>query len=111
MKLIPSKYDRTGRILDWTVKYLKWPEDVETGVQERLTAALKKTLLAYDCNTYCADGRWFWRDRNPSDGHFDGVVWPLIFKKEYFGPTEYRFIGLFGSSAGKKKVTKSDQIW
>lgn len=88
MKLIPSKYDRTGRILDWTVKYLKWPEDVEPGVQDRLTAAFKKELLQYDCQTYCADGKWFWRDRNPSDGHFDGVVWPLIFKKEYFVPTE-----------------------
>ena len=88
MKLIPSKYDRTGRILDWTVKYLKWPEEVEPGVQDRLTAAFKKELLQYDCQTYCADGKWFWRDRNPSDGHFDGVVWPLIFKKEYFVPTE-----------------------
>lgn len=88
MKLIPSKYDRTGRILDWTVKYLKWPEEVEPEVQDRLTAAFKKELLQYDCQTYCADGRWFWRDRNPSDGHFDGVIWPLIFKKEYFVPTE-----------------------
>ncbi|MBQ6197732.1 MAG: hypothetical protein IJK44_00670 [Bacteroidales bacterium] len=88
MKLIPSKYDRTGRILDWTVKYLKWPEEVEPGVQDRLTAAFKKELLQYDCQTYCADGRWFWRDRNPSDSHFDGVVWPLIFKKEYFVPAE-----------------------
>ncbi len=30
------------------------------------------------CNTYCADGRWFWHERN----QFDGVYRPLIFKKE-----------------------------
>ena len=83
-KIIPSKYDKSGRILDWTVEYLKWPEDVESGVQDRLTAALKKLFLQYDCKTYCADGKWFWHERN----HFDGVYWPLFFKKEYFVPTE-----------------------
>ena len=44
-KIIPSKYDKTGRILDWTVEYLRWPEEVEAGVQVRLTAALKKELV------------------------------------------------------------------
>ena len=83
-KIIPSKYDNTGRILDWIVEYLKWPEDVESGVQDRITAALKKAFLQFDCTTYCADGRWFWHERN----HFDGIYWPLMFKKEYFGPAE-----------------------
>ncbi len=83
MKIIPSKYDKTGRIVDWTVDYPRWPEDVESGVQDRLTAALKKELLEFDCNTYCADGRWFWHERN-----HEGVYWSVFFKKEYFVPTE-----------------------
>ena len=78
MKICPSKYDKTGRILDWTVECLRWPEDVDSGVQDRLTEALKKEFLEYDCKTYCADGKWFWRERN----HFDGIYWPLFFKKE-----------------------------
>ncbi len=76
-KIIPSKYDKTGRILDWTVEYLRWPEEVEVGVQVRLTAALKKEFLQFDCTTYCADGRWFWYERN-----HEGIYWPLFFKKE-----------------------------
>ena len=84
MKICPSKYDKTGRILDWTVECLRWPEDVDSGVQDRLTEALKKEFLEYDCKTYCADGKWFWHERN----HFDGIYWPLMFKKEYFGPAE-----------------------
>ena len=82
-KIIPSKYDKTGRILDWTVEYLRWPEEVEAGVQVRLTAALKKEFLQFDCQTFCADGRWFWYERN-----HEGIYWPLIFKKEYFVPAE-----------------------
>ena len=83
-RITPSKFDKDGKILDWEIDYLKWPEDVEQRVQDRLTAALQKELLEYDWKTYCADGRWFWHERN----HFDGVYWPLIFKKEYFVPTE-----------------------
>ena len=83
-KLYPSKYDKTGRIVDWTVECMRWPEEVESGVQERLTATLRTILLQYDCTTCCADGRWFWLRRN----HSDWIYWPLIFKKEYFAPTE-----------------------
>lgn len=82
-KIIPSKYDKTGRILDWTVEYLRWPEEVEAGVQVRLTAALKKEFLQFDCHTFCADGRWFWYERN-----HEGIYWPLFFKKEDFVPAE-----------------------
>ena len=82
-KIIPSKYDNTGKILDWTVEYLRWPEEVEAGVQVRLTAALKKEFLQFDCQTFCADGRWFWYERN-----HEGIYWPLFFKKEYFVSTE-----------------------
>lgn len=83
-RITPSKFDKDGRIRDWIIDYLKWPENIEQRVRNRLTAAIKKELLKYDWKTYCADGRWFWHERN----HFDGVYWPLIFKNEYFVPTE-----------------------
>ena len=46
-KIIPSKYDKTGRILDWTVEYLRWPEEVEAGVQAALRQRSKKSF----CNS------------------------------------------------------------
>ena len=76
-KISPSKYDEDGTILDWNVEYLKWPEAADPAVKDRLADAIKKELQKYDWRTYCADGRWFWHNRN----HFDGIYWPILFKK------------------------------
>ena len=83
-KISPSKFDKKGIIVDWAAEYWRWPEEIDQKVQERLTAAIKTEFLKYDWKTYCADGRWFWHERN----HFDGVSWSLFFRKEYFVPAE-----------------------
>lgn len=80
VQIAPSRFGKDGRILDWTVAVLKWPEHAEESVRERLIVALKEELLKKDWTTYCADNEWFWRDRN---NEFR-IVWGIDFKPEYY---------------------------
>ena len=76
IKAAPCEFAADGKILDWTVTYLRWPDNIDPEVKERLTAAIREEFLRYDWKTCCADGRWFWHERK----HFDGVIWPMWFK-------------------------------
>ena len=71
VQVTPSRFGKDGRILDWTVA-------VEESVRERLLVALKEEMLKKDWTTYCADGKWFWLDRNNELG----ITWGMNFKPD-----------------------------
>lgn len=71
-----ARFDKKGRIRDWRIDFIRWPDGCDNSIQARLIRAIKKELNKYDWSTYCADGKWFWRNR----GEYDRVTWLMRFK-------------------------------
>lgn len=70
----PSRYDRDGSVLGWSVKILKKPEGLDAAAEENIVSLVRRAFASYDWPTYCDDGRWFWINRDPEK---DKVIWAV----------------------------------
>ncbi|MBO4263097.1 MAG: hypothetical protein J5871_00265 [Bacteroidales bacterium] len=103
--IMAARFDKNGKILDWRIEFPRWPADADETTKARLEAAIKAEMNKYDWTTYCADGRWFWRNR----GEYDRISWGLRFGGRSAMSLSLR-AGKWGASAADKAPQcKSDR--